>query len=280
MDWIYLQGQWVLREAGRVPVADRGFRYGDGVFETFRSWGGRFLRLEDHLERLRRTASFLEIPFDWGYEQARAVCAELLDRNGGRGGDVLFRLLLTRAASDGLWPEESRQGTFLVDASSLPSRSEAVTLAVVSLRQDADSPLFRHKTLNRLFQVLCRREAQRKGAGGALVLNGRAEVAETDVANLFWVKEGRIRTPALDCNILPGVIRGILVEGARRAKIPLEEGRWGLEDLSDAQELFLTNARVGLQRVLRLEGKPAGRGSPLGERFRELFDQVVREEAR
>jgi len=264
---VHLNGRLVDETAAVVPVTDRGFLYGDGVFESMRAVHGRIFRLEAHLERLERSASLAEID---GVPSGAVLAGELRDLLEANGlGDARLRLTLTRGAG--------RPGDY-VGALGPPTRvataaaftgidarlyAEGVGLAVVR-RQAVPAAVLDAaiKTTSRLSAVLARREAARAGAFEAALLDAAGHLTEGTTSNLFLVRDGRLLTPAIDGNALPGVTRAVVLETARAAGIGVDEGPLPRRLLDAADEIFLTNTSWEVLPVTCVDGRPAGGGRP------------------
>ena len=282
---VHLNGRLVEEAAAVLPVTDRGFLYGDGVFESMRAVHGRIFRLEAHLERLERSASLAEID---GVPSRAVLAGELGDLlEANRLRDARLRLTLTRG--------DGRPGDY-VGAEGPPTRvataasftgidarlyAEGVGLAVVR-RQAVPAAVLDAaiKTTSRLSAVLARREAARAGAFEAALLDAAGHLTEGTTSNLFLVRHGRVLTPAIDGNALPGVTRAVVLETARAAGIGVDEGPLPRRLLDEADEIFLTNTSWEVLPVTSVDGRPAGGGRPgpvTGTFLRGYREQVRRE---
>jgi branched-chain amino acid aminotransferase/4-amino-4-deoxychorismate lyase len=144
------------------------------------------------------------------------------------------------------------QPRLVVTAAPAPAPLAPASLAIVSVRRNAGSPASRLKTLAYLDNVLARREAKAAGADEAVMLNTAGEVACAAAANLFWVSDGQLRTPALACGVLDGIVRAQVLALAAAMGVDVSEVRAGPEALSTAEAIFLTNSLIGVRVVGRL----------------------------
>jgi branched-chain amino acid aminotransferase group I len=244
---VWLNGEMIERDRATVSVLDRGFLYGDGLFETVRAYAGTPFQPAEHLARLQASGSVLGIPVPDGLDK---VIAQLIRANGL--GDAYVRVTVSRGPHTGaLAPDDPPTPTVLVEAR--PLHPYPVTLyergavaVVSSLPHDGSNPLRRHKTTSYLLSILARREAKQRGADEALLLDPAGNVAEGATSNVFCVRGGELFTPPLDLNILPGVTRATVIDLARRAGIPVREERFRLASLLYANEVFLTNSLMEL----------------------------------
>ncbi|NBB16555.1 4-amino-4-deoxychorismate lyase [Caulobacter sp. SLTY] len=240
-----------------VPFDDRGLLLGDGLFETILAKDGALVLWEPHLARLTAGCAALGLPPPDADEALRLCEAAVAGLTGARGA---VRLTLT-AGSGGRGLDRPAEITPRLFATAAPAaRPEGpAQLVTVSVRRNEGSPASRLKTLSYLDNVLARREA---GPAEALMLNGQGEVACAAVANLFWIAEGRLETPALDCGVLDGIIRGQVLAAAKALGVTVAEVRAGRQRLEGAEGLFLTNSLIGVRAVDRLDGHAAP-GHPL-----------------
>jgi branched-subunit amino acid aminotransferase/4-amino-4-deoxychorismate lyase len=235
-----------------IPSDDRGFLLGDGLFETVLAVGGRPLFLGEHLARLARGCAVLGLPTPDAGVVRRAVDQALA---GAGLIDVRAAVRLTWTAGSGgrgLDRPASVQPRLVATAAPAPASSGPASLAIVSVRRNQASPGARLKTLAYLDNVLARREARGLGADEAVMLNTAGEVACAAAANLFWIAEGRLCTPALDCGVLDGIARAQVLALAARMGMERAELRAGPETLIQAEAIFLTNSLIGVRAASRL----------------------------
>jgi branched-subunit amino acid aminotransferase/4-amino-4-deoxychorismate lyase len=234
-----------------VPSDDRGFLLGDGLFETVLAIAGRPLFLDEHLARLARGCAVLGLPTPDDDVVRRAV-DQALAGAGLIDARAAVRLTWTAGSGGrGLDRPASLQPRLVATAAPAAGSSGPASLAIVSVRRNQASPASRLKTLAYLDNVLARREARGLGADEAVMLNVAGEVACAAAANLFWVSEGRLCTPALDCGVLDGIARGQVLALAAEMGVERAELHAGLEALAQAEAIFLTNSLIGVRVVGR-----------------------------
>jgi branched-chain amino acid aminotransferase len=278
--WIYLNNQFVKEEEAVVSVFDHGFLYGDGVYETFRSYGNRIFMRDHHLARLRRSANAigLSIPdLQWP-----DLLLESMDRNhvGNAQHDAYIRVTISRGTGDiGLDPALCPSPTVVIMAKPLHPPSpelyrNGVALIIAETRRNLPSALSPQiKSTNFLNNILAKREAIAAGAFDSILLNWEQHLTECTVSNLFFVTEGCLRTPSVECGLLDGITRSIVIQLAKEQHIPTEEGRFTPEQLRQSSECFLTNTSMEIMPVAAVDRKRIGDGSPglLTQTLRELF---------
>ena len=274
---VWVDGALLPADARHLSVFDRGFQLGDGVFETLRARGGRPTELDEHLERLRRSAKGLDIELPADTEaQIAAGLATLLDAEGlaGPDGDASIRITVSRGAitARGLLPVGHVPPTMAIQAWPVPPPpadhlERGLHLVASSVRRDPENPLASLKTTSRADYVFARLEARRAGADDALFLTIDGHLSEATSANIFLVRggdagAGELATPALACAILPGTTRTWLLGWAGRVGLAPVEGWLTSADLADADEAFVCSSVAGVLPVTRFEGTPIGSGAP------------------
>lgn len=251
MAYVFHNGILMPREQLRLDPQNRAFRYGDGVFESIRVMYGQLLFFRRHLDRLAYSLRRLGIQFLIEEQQLLQMAQQLLEVQDITGGARL-RLTVWRDASGRFTPDEDRS-SFLLEVEKLATNeffinSNGLRIGEASIRK---TPLFLPdiKSTNSLFYVLCGREARVKKLDDVLVLNVAGMPIESTNSNIFIVKGERILTPALSTGCLPGIMRQVLMDMMQLNNQLVEEVDLGLEDLVEADELFLTNSILGLRWV-------------------------------
>jgi len=280
--WIYLNDRFVKEEEAVISVFDHGFLYGDGVYETIRSYGSRIFMRDQHLARLRRSADAIGLTIPIPEQRWPALLHESMVRNtlGTPQQDAYLRITVSRGAGGiGLDPALCRTPTVVIMAKPLhPPAPEqyrtGVKLVVARTRRNLPSAISPQiKATNFLNNILAKREAIAAGAFDSILLNWESHLTECTVSNLFFVQAGRLCTPALACGLLDGITRGIMLNLAREAQIPIDEGYFGVEAIHNADECFLTNTSMEVMPVTMVDGNPVGNGTPglLTQQLHKLF---------
>lgn len=279
-NFIFLNDKIVKETEGGLSTLDRGFLYGDGLFETIRAYNQKPFRLKDHVLRLAHSAHHFDIPFRYTAQEIRQILEQLFVRNNLKDGYI--RMTLSRGTgAHGFIPDAVCTPTFVIHARILNGYPDSfyetgVSLSTSNIKRSTTCPLSRHKTLNYLTNYLQKKEAIRRGAHDVLILNTDDYIAECAVSNIFIVEKGVVITPSLLANILPGVTRKIVMEFCKENGIHISEELFSLERVLRADEIFLTNSLIEIMPVSHIDGKPIGRCVPgvitrtLHEHYREL----------
>lgn len=265
--WVYLNDKFVPQEEAVVSVFDHGFLYGDGVYETLRAYRGRVFKLAEHLARLERSASHIQLHLPAGPDRLTDLVREALRRN--QLSDSYLRITVSRGAGEiGLDPALCKAPTLVIIAKPFQPYpesiyAEGVSVIVARTRRNLPEALPPQvKSLNFLNNILAKMEAKAAGAHEALMLNHRGDITEGTTSNVFVVQEGRLRTPSVECGILDGITRELVLQLASELGVPSEETRLTVEDLIRAEECFLTNTTQEVLPVTRVDGRLIGDGLP------------------
>ncbi len=258
MSTVYLDGTFVPRDEARISVLDRGFVFGDGVYEVIPAYSGAPFRLEQHLARLAASLAAIEIPPPLAPEAWRDVIATVLTRNGG--GDQSVYIQVTRGVAErDHAPPAGLRPTVLVMSKPMPVAVPAPVAAIS--RPDIRWQYCDIKTTALLANVMLRREAAAEGAYETILLrDGR--LTEGAASNVFVVSAGHVRTPPRSNEILAGITRDLLLELLREAGVQVEEAQVSEAELRTADEIWITSSTREIVPVTMLDGAPVGAGVP------------------
>lgn len=274
---VFINGAFVPEKKAVVSVFDRGFLYGDGLFETIRVFNGKPFRWQEHIERLRAGAEFLKIRLPCSPKRLQSIANKLIREN--KMPDCLLRLTLTRGiGAAGYSPARAHKPTLAMALRPTPKMDGAHPpqwkLVGSSFRLIADDPLGRFKTCNKLPQILARVEADEAGADEALLLNTDGFVAEGTSSNVFWIRGGAIYTPPIAAGILAGVTRSVVFELAAKLGIPIRENKIPLKNLRRMDGLFLSLTSRGIVEATSLDWKLLKK-SELTRRVRDAYNEML-----
>jgi branched-chain amino acid aminotransferase len=270
---VFLNGRFVAENAARVSVFDRGFLYGDGLFETLRIVRGRPFEWDAHMERFTRGAEFLKLrPPLTSVEMQHAV-GRLVTLNALP--DSVLRLTLTRGAGPrGYSPQGADSPALVMALHRLPARKPGgLRLVTSSFHVTADDPLAQIKTCSKLLHVLARAEAEAQRADDAMLINTRGEIAETTSSNIFWISGDALATPPKRCGALEGVTRAKVLEMSHKLGLSCGEIAAEPSTLRSADGVFLTNSVQGIVEAVALDGKELRR-SPYTARWIETYRRL------
>lgn len=256
--WIYINGKFWKKSQAKVSVFDHGLMYGDGIFETLRAYEGKILFLSRHIKRLLAAASAISLKIGRSAEEIAEILYQSLHKNNLT--DAYLRLAVTRGVGEiGLDPALCPVPTIIVQAKPFAGHPDdhyrqGIRAVLVQVRRSSADPSL--KSLNFLNNILAVQEARRDGGQEALMLNKDGWVCEGSVSNIFWVRNGVLKTPDVRAGLLAGVTREAVMEIARQSGIAVEEGLFPPEDLLEADEVFLTNTTYEIMPVTSIEVMP------------------------
>lgn len=263
---IWINGRFVESRLAKVSVFDRGFMYGDGVFETMRSYAGVVFRIDEHLGRLFTGLSVLGIRPPCARASLKRAVYDTLRVNGLKCAYI--KIIVTRGEGRfGIgYRDKFRPSTVIVakDFEGYPDWMfrRGISCAVAGLRQNDLSVLSRVKSLSFLGYILARFEAKDMGYDEAVLVNTKGSIAEASTSNIFIVKKSVLLTPSLTSGILPGVTRACVIGIARRIGLRVREKSVSPEELAAADEAFLTNSLAEILPVTRFGPGKVGSGAP------------------
>ncbi len=269
---IFLNGEFTPASEANVSVFDGGFLHGAGLFETMRSENERVFQLESHIARLQRSAGQLLIPIERKNLPHAEQFSELLSQNGLKEGRVRLTVTAGGMKSD----DNAPHLTICATASSLsdyPSQlyDQGVNVIVSQYRQSPNDPIAGHKTTSYFPRLLALREARQARCIEAVWFTTHNHLAEGSISNIFLLQDGKLRTPPIDTPILPGLARELVLKLAVDAKLDVAECVLSVDDLLDADEVFLTNSIMQVMPVVRVEKKDIADGR-VGEITRTIYN--------
>jgi D-alanine transaminase len=263
MSTAYLNGVFLPLDQAHVSVMDRGFLFGDGVYEVIPVYGGKLFRLAHHLRRLHNSLDAVRIGNPLAGKDWESMLAELVARNEGR--DQTVYLQVTRGVAprrDHAFPVDSRPTVFAMSTACLVSRDidnepgvTAITLSDIRW-QHCDI-----KAITLLPNVLLRQQAIDANTAEAILIKDGYAI-EGAASNIFIVRKGALKTPPNSAALLPGVTRDLILELAGANGIPFQQANITVEELAGADEIWLTSSTREISPVIRLDDRPVGSGIP------------------
>lgn len=280
---VFLNDGLVEVEQAGVSVADSGFLYGAGLFETMRSRNAVVFRLQDHLDRLFLSAATLSVAHSYEKPYIAAAIDKLLQANGLK--DARLRLTLTGGPL--AESEEQRKPTLLITATEFrpypPDYYRTGVLVVLCpFRQNTTDPTCGHKTTSYYPRLLALNLAHQRRAAEAVWFTTDHRLAEGCVSNVFLVKNSVLHTPSAQTPVLPGIARKTVLQLARQQSLEVVEKDLFIADLLEADEVFLTNVIMEVLPVVNVERHTVGDGKvgPVTQRLREAFLETIEQECK
>ena len=272
-DIVYLNGAFVPRAEARISVEDRGFVFGDGVYEVLRAINGRLFATRFHNDRLKRSLEGVRISLagDDSAESLTEIGKQLLRENGLLQGEATVYMQITRGVATRAhnFPPPDLPPTIYISVARFTPYSELARSGAPAISHpDLRWGRCDLKTLNLLPNVLASQTAKERGAFEAMLIRDGV-VTEGSKTNFFGVVDGSLRTHPSDTHILPGITRSVLRDLAREVSIDLDETPIRSDEIPRLSELFLTGTTTDVMPVVKLDDKPIGKGKP-GELTKKL----------
>jgi len=276
---VYLNGEFLPADEAKVSVLDRGFVFGDGVYEVIPVYGRHPFRLDQHLDRLERSLAGIRLADPLGRERWREVLEELIRQNAGEG-DLSVYLQVTRgvARRDHGFPDGVQPTVLAMCNPIAPLDPEVAEHGVAAITLDDIRWQYCNiKAITLLPNILLRQQALERGAVEAILVRDGL-VTEGAASNVFVVREGVLYTPPTGPRLLPGITRDLVVELARDNDIDCREQDIPGEALREAEEIWLTSSTKEIVPVTRLDELPIGSGrpGPLWQRLYAIYQDYKR----
>ncbi|NWF52446.1 MAG: aminotransferase class IV [Nitrospirae bacterium] len=257
---VHLNGKLIPAKEALISVFDHGFLYGDGVYETMRVYDGVTFMLDEHLNRLYRSALMIGLIIPVEVNSLKNYIYDTLIANSLK--EAFVRLTVSRGYGPiGIDPDLCHSPTIVIIAQEMRDYPKSfyergISLIISEIRRNPREALNPQiKSLNFLNNILAKIEAKKKGSYDAIMLNVYGMVTESTISNIFFYKENVLCTPSPDCGILEGITRGIIIEIALRDGLIVKEGEFTKEDLYSADEVFITNTTLEVMPVSRIDNK-------------------------
>jgi len=265
---VYLNDQFVSHSEARVSIFDHGYLFGDGIFETLRSYDGVIFKLPEHLNRLSDSARYMRIPLPLSMGDLEKVSYEALERSSLK--DAYLRITLSRGVgTKGIDPDHCGVPTLSVIVKEVPRYppecyTSGIQTKILSIRKLAEHSLSsRVKSCNYQTNILAKMELNQHGMIEGFLLNHEGFVAEGSVSNVFVIKNGTLLTPSLSCGCLEGITRNTVIElCSQELNLIVRQTRLAAYDLYTADECFVTNTIMEIIPVVGVNGWTIGQGKP------------------
>ncbi|MDN4503466.1 D-amino acid aminotransferase [Alteromonadaceae bacterium BrNp21-10] len=280
MSIAYLNGEYLPLTEARISPLDRGFLFGDGLYEVIPSYGGKLVGFSAHIQRFQSGMQTIQLKHDWTEQQWREVVTSLIEQNGS--GDLGVYIHISRGADTKrlhAFPDNVTPTVFLFTYELPPAPSadlaKAKGLRVVS----SEDMRWQHcniKTTSLLGNVLHYQQGFAKGVNETILFNQQQQLTEASSCNVFIVKNGVIKTPPLDNHLLPGITRYMLLDILRKdGSIEVQECAISMDQVRDADEVWLTSSSKDIAPVIELDGQPVADGKigPMWLRAMQIYTQ-------
>ena len=263
---VWINGKIVSGKDAKVSVFDRGFLYGDGVFETMRSYDGIIFKADEHLDRLYNSLRIIKIKIPYSKLLLERHIYKTLEVN--KLNNAYIRVTVTRGTGAvGLAKIDHMKPAVIIIVKNFapyPTKMyrNGLKVKIVKIRQNENSPISKIKSISFLNYILARFEAKKSGFDDAIMLNSKGMVCESTVSNIFLLKGRQLITPSLESGILPGITRKTILGLASKVGLTAKEKQITAKELYSADEIFLTNSLMEVMPVVNVDNRRIGTGRP------------------
>ena len=280
MEYVILNGDLIERSEAKVDIEDRGYQFGDGVYEVIRVYNGKMFTADEHLERLLESGRKIELDIPYSVGQLKQMLAEMIERNNLELGIVYMQFSRGTSPRNHAYPGADV-------APVLTAYTRETSRPVESMRNGVKAILIEDirwlrcdiKSLNLLGNIMAKQKAAQSGCFEAIQHRGDT-VTEGSSSNIAIVKDGTLYTHPATNLILNGITRRKINEICRENGVALEESAFTKDDLLDADEVFMSSTSAEITPITEIEGKPIGNGSsgPITNKLQNLFEEAIEKE--
>ena len=265
MSIAFLNDNFLPLEQAKISPLDRGFLFGDGIYEVVPSYHGKLLGFNAHLDRMRTGLEGINLQLGWSHEKWKSVCDELCNQNGN--GNLGLYLQVSRGADIKRYhafPENVKPTVFgfafEIGASPSSDKGSAKTFSV-STAEDLRWQRCHIKSTALLGNVLHFQYGHENGDDETILYNDRHELTEAAACNVFIVKNRVISTPPLDNQLLPGITRNLLIDILKKhSNLDIQERVVHMNEVNNADEIWITSSTKEIGPVIKIDGRPVGNG--------------------
>lgn len=274
MSIVYLNGDFIPIDQAKISVLDRGFLFGDGVYEVIPAYGGRLLRLNEHLQRLQNSLNAIHLQNPLSDQQWKNILQQIMERNEGEDQSVYLHVSRGVAPKrDHAFPAETRPTVFVMSSPLLPVAKQELMQGVAAITlDDIRWHACNIKATALLANAMLRQQAIEAGAAEAILIRD-GYATEGAASNVFIVLNSVLITPPNGPSLLPGITRDLVLELAQQNGVVCEERAITEKELKQADEIWLTSSTREILPVITLDKQAVGNGQcgPLWDRMIDVF---------
>ncbi len=287
---VYLNGAFVAENKAKISIFDQGLLYGNGLFETMRSYSGYVFRIDEHLNRLLKSSKILNIKIPLTKAGLKEAIYKIIEKNNllvpFGVNDAYIRLTVTRGEGKPGFnvANPGSPNLFIItktlDLYPLRWYNEGIKAIISNIYQNNLSPLSNIKSLNYLNNILAKNLAKKNRVQEAIFINTKGYVTEATTSNIFLVNDNFLTTPSIDSGILPGITRQVVLEIALKLKLKIKCKKILPKEIFQADEIFLTNSLIEIIPVVEINKKPVGDGRPgkITQSIHKIYQELVNAE--
>lgn len=277
MKFAILDGKIIERSEAKVDVEDRGYQFGDGVYEVIRVYNGKMFTVTEHLSRFVKSLGSIGITLPYTMEQLTKLLEELIAKNNLQLGTIYMQITRGVAPRNHAFPSEKVSPSLVAYTKEAARPLDSLKMGVKTIvTEDIRWLRCDIKSLNLLGNLLAKQKAAEVGCFEAIQHRSQ-DVTEGSSSNIFMVKNGMIFTHQSDNLILKGITKDVILQVCKRNSIPVEERTFTLDEFMDADEVFLSSTTAEVMPIIEVDGKKVGEGlpGPVTKRLQELFEHEI-----
>lgn len=276
---VYLNGEFMPLSEARVPVLDRGFIFGDGVYEVVPVYGKRPFRLDEHLDRLNNSLDATRIDNPYSESEWKKIMSQIITRNGVEDQSVYIQVTRGVAKRDHPFPESTTPTVFMMSNPLVVTDEETFNKGISAITLDDIRWRYCNiKAITLLPNILLRQTAIDEGAQEAILVRS-GEITEGSASNVFIVIDGVVKTPPKSSRLLPGITRDLIVELAEQHGIKCIEANFSRTELEAADEIWVSSSTKEIMPVVKLNDEPVDNAEPgpVTRQMRDIFQSYKAE---
>jgi D-alanine transaminase len=280
MEFALLNGEIIKRSEAKVDVEDRGYQFGDGVYEVIRVYNGKMFTIAEHLKRFIKSADSIGISLPYSSLQLTEMLEVLLKKSNLETGNIYMQVTRGTAPRNHLFPTANVTPTLVAyTIKSLRPLENLKSGVKTILTEDIRWLRCDIKSLNLLGNLLAKQKASEQGCFEAILHRGQ-DVTEGSSSNIFIVKNGEVITHESNNLILKGITKDVILELCKKNNIPVQERTFSLAELDEAEEVFLSSTTAEVTPVIEINEKKikAGVPGPLTRKLQDLFEKEIEEQ--
>jgi D-alanine transaminase len=254
LNYVILNGQILERNEAKVDIEDRGYQFGDGIYEVIRVYNGKFFTGDEHLTRLFESAEKIGMNLPYSFEELKNLLASLVQRNNVIDGIIYLQFSRGVAARQHHYPDKNVEPAFTAYTKEMERPKEKLEKGVhAKLVEDVRWLRCDIKSLNLLGNIMAKQEAAEADCFEAILHRGDT-VTEGSSSNMFIVKDGTIKTHPATNLILNGITRRVILDICQEQNIPVKEEEFTIEELLSADEIFLASTTSEVMPIVKVRG--------------------------
>jgi D-alanine transaminase len=270
MSCVFLNGEYLAPQEAKISALDRGFIFGDGVYEVIPAYGRNLFRLEPHLQRLDNSLAGIRMQNPYSRDEWREILNTIIQKNDGDDQSVYLQITRGVSKRDHAFPDDATPTVFVMSNPLTAPSSELLHSGISAITVEDIRWRYCHiKSIALLPNILLRQQACDEDAHEAIMHRDNI-VTEGAASNVFIVKDGNILTPRSGEHLLPGITRDLVLELAAQHKLEHGEADITLDELRHADEIWLTSSTKEVLPVTRLDNEPVADGKP-GKVWRQMI---------